>query len=466
MHNTPNILIIDDEPLIRISISDALKIEGYNIQSVESGGEGLEAVKNNAYDVVITDLKLPGVDGLHILKGCKQYSPRTKILMITAYATVETAVEAMRQGAYDYITKPFSMDELILVVKRLIELRDLEDENIYLKEKIGDRYDFSGIIAKSAKMRDIFEKIKVVAQSDTTVLISGESGTGKELVANAIHYNSLRKDEAFVKVSCAALPETLLEAELFGHEKGAFTGAIKQKKGRFELAHKGTLFLDEIGEVSPSVQVKLLRALQEREFERLGGTETINVDVRIICATQRDLKKEAQKGRFREDLYYRLNVVPIHLPALRERKEDILILVDHFLDYYTKQANKPIKNLSLEVRELLLKYDFPGNVRELENSIERAVTLCRDGEIQPWDLPEDICSCCDAGFKVANRLHYSETLTNAIGVFEKQYIVRVIEEAKGNKTLAAKILGISRKTLWEKCKQYGMIKDKEDIPTA
>lgn len=466
MHNMPNILIIDDEPLIRLSISDALKIEGYNIQSAESGGEGLEAIKKSAYDVIITDLKLPEVDGLQILKACKQYSPRAKILMITAYATVETAVEAMKQGAYDYITKPFSMDELILVVKHLIELRDLEDENIYLKEKIGDRYDFSSIIAKSAKMRDIFEKIKVVSQSDATVLISGESGTGKELIANAIHYNSLRKDEAFVKVSCAALPETLLEAELFGHEKGAFTGAIKQKKGRFELAHKGTLFLDEIGEISPTMQVKLLRVLQEREFERLGGTETINVDVRIICATQRDLKKEAQKGRFREDLYYRLNVVPIHLPPLRERKEDILILVDHFLDYYAKQANKPIKSLSLEVRELLLKYDFPGNVRELENSIERAVTLCRDGEIQPWDLPEDICSCCDAGFKVANRLHFSEPLTDAMSVFEKQYISRVIEEAKGNKTLAARILGISRKTLWEKCKQYGMMKDKEDIPTA
>lgn len=461
MHNKPNILIIDDEPLMRLSISDALKAEGYNIASAESGGEGLNAIKDNAYDVVITDLKLPEVDGLQILKGCRQFSPATKILMITAHGSVETAVEAMKLGAYDYITKPFSMDELILVVKRLIQLRDLEDENIYLKGRIEDKYDFSGIIAKSPAMRDIFEKIKVVAQSDTNVLITGESGTGKELVANAIHYNSPRKDEAFIKVSCAALPETLLEAELFGHEKGAFTGALKQKKGRFELAHKGTLFLDEIGEVSPSVQVKLLRVLQERELERLGGIETINVDVRIICATQRDLKKEAQKGNFREDLYYRLNVVPIHLPSLRERKEDILLLVEHFLDIYSKQMNKPIKNLSLEVRELLLKYDFPGNVRELENAVERGVTLCRDGEIQPWDLPEDICSCCDAGFKVANRLHFSEPLTNAMSVFEKQYIARVIEEAGGNKTLAAKMLGISRKTLWEKCKAYSMVKEKE-----
>ncbi|MBI5180875.1 MAG: sigma-54-dependent Fis family transcriptional regulator [Nitrospirae bacterium] len=461
MNKIPNILIIDDEPLMRLSISDALQAEGYNIASVESGGEGLKAIKDNAYDIVITDLKLPEVDGMQILKGCRHYSPMTKILMITAYGSVETAVEAMRQGAYDYITKPFSMDEMIIIIKRLIRLRNLEDENIYLKEKIEDKYNFNGIIGKSDRMKEVFEKIKVVAQSDTTVLITGESGTGKELVANAIHYNSPRKDEAFIKVSCAALPETLLEAELFGHEKGAFTGALKQKKGRFELAHKGTLFLDEIGEVSQTVQVKLLRVLQEREFERVGGTETINVDVRIICATQRDLKKEAQKGNFREDLYYRLNVVPICLPSLRERKEDILLLTEHFLDAYSKQMNRPIKNLSLEVRELLLKYDFPGNVRELENAIERGVTLCRDGEIQPWDLPEDICSCCDAGFKVANRLHYSEPLSSALSVFEKQYITRVVEEAGGNKTLAAKMLGISRKTLWEKCKVYGLVKGKD-----
>ncbi len=461
MYRTPNILIIDDEPLMRISISDALKAEGYNITSIESGSDGLKAIMDNFYDVVITDIRLPEVDGLQILKKCRQASPKTKILMITAYGSVETAVEAMRQGAYDYITKPFSMDELIIIVKRLIRLRDLEDENIYLKEKIEDKYNFNGIIGKSDKMKDVFEKVKVVAQSDTTVLITGESGTGKELVANAIHYNSPRKDEAVIKVSCAALPETLLEAELFGHEKGAFTGALKQKKGRFELAHKGTLFLDEIGEISPTVQVKLLRVLQEREFERVGGTETISVDVRIICATQRDLKKEAQKGSFREDLYYRLNVVPVFLPPLRERKEDILLLVEHFLDTYSKQMNKSIKNLSLEVRELLLKYDFPGNVRELENAIERGVTLCRDGEIQPWDLPEDICSCCDAGFKVANRLHYSEPLSSALSVFEKQYVSRVIEEAGGNKTLAARMLGISRKTLWEKCKAYGLVKEKE-----
>ena len=461
MHKIPNILIIDDEPLMRISISDALKSEGYNTLSAASGSEGLKAVRDNYYDVVITDLKLPEVDGLQILKACRQFSPGTKVLMITAYASVETAVEAMKQGAYDYITKPFSMDELILTVKRLIEIKDIEDENVYLKEKIEEKYDFSGIIGRSEKMQDVFEKIKIIAPTDTTVLINGESGTGKELVANAIHYNSPRKNEAFIKVSCAALPETLLEAELFGHEKGAFTGALKQKKGRFELAHKGTLFLDEIGEITHAVQVKLLRVLQEQEFERLGGTSTISIDVRIICATQRDLKKEVQKGSFREDLYYRLNVVPIPLPPLRERKEDILLLAEHFLNIYSRQMNRPVKNLSLDARELLLKYDFPGNVRELENAMKRGITLCRDREIQPWDLPEDICNLCAEGLKVGDRLNYSEPLPTAISLFEKQYISKVLEEAKGNKTLASKMLGISRKTLWEKCKLYGLMKKEE-----
>ncbi|MBI5746506.1 MAG: sigma-54-dependent Fis family transcriptional regulator [Nitrospirae bacterium] len=461
MHKIPEILIIDDEPLMRISISDALKSEGYNTLSAASGSDGLKAVKDNSYDVVITDLKLPEVDGLQILKACRQFSPGTKVLMITAYASVETAVEAMKQGAYDYITKPFSMDELILTVRRLIEIKDIEDENVYLKEKIEEKYDFSGIIGRSEKMQDVFEKIKIIAPTDTTVLINGESGTGKELVANAIHYNSPRKDEAFIKVSCAALPETLLEAELFGHEKGAFTGALKQKKGRFELAHKGTLFLDEIGEITQAVQVKLLRVLQEQEFERLGGTSTISIDVRIICATQRDLKKEVQKGTFREDLYYRLNVVPVPLPPLRERKEDVLLLAEHFLNIYSRQMNRQGKNLSLDAREFLLKYDFPGNVRELENAIKRALTLCRDKEIQPWDLPEDICNICREGIKIGDKINYSEPLTTVLPLFEKQYISQVLKETKGNKTLASKMLGISRKTLWEKCKLYGLMKKEE-----
>lgn len=456
MHNVPNILIIDDEPLMRISISDALREEGYNIHSAASGSEGLMAIRGNVYDVIITDLRLPEVDGLQILKACKQVTPKSKILMITAYGSVETAVEAMKEGAYDYVTKPFSMDELIILVSRMIALRELEDENIYLKEKIEEKYDFSGIVGRSENMIEVFEKIKIVAPTDTTVLITGESGTGKELVASALHYNSMRKNEAFIKVSCAALPETLLEAELFGHEKGAFTGAIKQKKGRFELAHKGTLFLDEIGEITPSVQVKLLRVLQEREFERLGGTETIEVDVRIICATQRDLKKEVLKGRFREDLYYRLNVVPLFMPPLRARKEDILLLADHFLKIFTEQMKKSVKELSVEVKELLMIHSYPGNVRELENAIKRAITLCRDGMIQPRDLPEEICRWCNEGVDGMDHIQYSAPLSNAVSLFEKKYIMKVLEETKGSKTLASKLLGISRKTLWEKCKAYGM----------
>lgn len=462
MHNVPNILIIDDEPLMRISITDALREEGYNIHSAASGSEGLVAIRGNAYDVIITDLRLPEVDGMQILKTCKQVTPKSKILMITAYGSVETAVEAMKEGAYDYVTKPFSMDELIILVSRMIALRELEDENIYLKEKIEEKYDFSGIVGRSEKMLEVFEKIRIVAPTDTTVLITGESGTGKELVASALHYNSMRKGEAFIKVSCAALPETLLEAELFGHEKGAFTGAIKQKKGRFELAHKGTLFLDEIGEITPPVQVKLLRVLQEREFERLGGTETIEVDVRIICATQRDLKKEVQKGRFREDLYYRLNVVPLFMPPLRARKEDILLLADHFLKIFTGQMKKPVKELSVEVKELLMIHSYPGNVRELENAIKRAITLCRDGIIQPRDLPEEICRWSNEGVDVMDHIQYSEPLSNAVSLFEKKYIMKVLEETKGSKTLAAKLLGISRKTLWEKCKAFDMERGQDE----
>ena len=455
---TSNILIIDDEPLMRISISDALRDEGYETVDTDSGRAGLDLLRERSFDVIITDLRLPEVDGLHVLKACKQFLPKSKVILITAYGSVETAVEAMKQGAYDYITKPFSMDELILMVKKLIQLRNLEDENIYLKEKIEDRYDFSGIIGKSDKMKEVFEKIKIVAQTDTTVLITGESGTGKELVANAIHYNSMRKNNPFVKVSCAALPETLLEAELFGHEKGAFTGALRQKKGRFELAHTGTLFLDEIGEITPGVQVKLLRVLQERKFERVGGIETIGVDVRIICATQRDLKKEVQKGTFREDLYYRLNVVPVYLPSLKERREDVLLLAEHFLERLSTRLNKPIRRLSIETKELLLKYNFPGNVRELENAIERAVTLGMDEEINPWNLPEDIYGGNNELLLHPIHTVGHENLSKAIEEFERQYILKILEETRGNKSLAAKVLGISRKTLWEKCKNYGIVK--------
>ncbi|MBI5588175.1 MAG: sigma-54-dependent Fis family transcriptional regulator [Deltaproteobacteria bacterium] len=443
---------------MRISISDALKEDGCSVTETDSGRAGVNLMKEAPYDIVITDLRLPDIDGIEILKSCKRLSQETMVILITAYGSVDTAVEAMKYGAYDYITKPFSMDELLLMVKRLIRVKDLEEENLMLKEQVEGRYNFSGIIGKSEKMKEIFDKVTTVAQTDSTILLLGESGTGKELIANAIHFNSNRKNEPFVKVSCAALPETLLEAELFGYEKGAFTGAVKQKKGRFELANKGTLFLDEIGELSPAIQVKLLRVLQEREYDRLGGTETLSADVRIVCATQRDLKKEVQKGAFREDLYYRLNVVPITLPPLRDRKGDVMLLANHFLKYFAAQHKKSIKGFSVDAMELLLKYPFPGNVRELENTLERAVVLGKGEEIHPWDLAEDINNLSDC-LKVIENIRSYENLSKAIKDFERQYITKVLEETKGNKGLAAKLLGVSRKTLWEKCKLLEIMKD-------
>src|SRR5437588_5007416 len=338
----PRILIIDDEPLMRISISDALKAEGCQVKVAGTGPEGVDLIKKEPLDIVLTDLRLPGFDGLHNLQTCKEVSSRIGVVVITAHGSVETAVEAMKIGAYDYITKPFSMDELLLIVKRLVKMLELEDENRSLREELEGRFSFKGMLGKNDKMREVLEKIKLVAPTDSTILIIGESGTGKEVVANAIHHNSSRREGPFIRVSCAALPESLLETELFGHEKGAFTGALRQRKGRFELAHHGTLFLDEIGEISQVVQVKLLRVLQERQFERVGGTSTIEVDVRLVCATQRDLKKEVQAGRFREDLYYRLSVVPVMLPPLRERKEDVLLLANHFLEKFsTRMSKKP-----------------------------------------------------------------------------------------------------------------------------
>lgn len=447
------ILIIDDEPLMRMSISDALKEDGHEVSETGLGKDGMELARDNGFDVIITDLRLPDTGGLEVLKHCKRYSPDTMVILITAFGSVDTAVSAMRIGAYDYITKPFSMDELLLMVRRAARIKNLEQENELLKEQMEGKYNFDGIISKSGKLREVLENVKFVAKTDSTVLIMGESGTGKELIANAIHYNSNRKAGPFVKMSCAALPETLLEAELFGYEKGAFTGAVKQKKGKFELADKGTIFLDEIGEVSPAVQVKLLRVLQEKEFDRLGGTETITSDVRIICATQRDLKAEVQKSQFREDLYYRLNVVPITIPPLRERPEDILLLLNHFLRYFTEHYKKPASGFSVEAREILFKHRWPGNVRELENMVERAVVMARSEEIQPWDLPDEVRGLSADAFRGQVKCGdgYGH-LSKAIKDFEKNYILKVLEETKGNKGLAAKMLGVSRKTLWEKCK--------------
>src|SRR4030043_198852 len=359
----------------------------------------------------------------------------------------------LKEGASDYLTKPFSMDELLLIIKRLLRMKQLEEENLSLKKRVEERYGLEGLVGKSPQMLKIYDLIETVAQTDTTVLVNGENGTGKELVANVIHLQSPRKNGPFIKVNCAALPETLLETELFGHEKGAFTGAIRQRKGRFELANGGTLFLDEGGEISPTVQVKLLRVLQERQFERVGGNETIFSDVRLICATQRDLKEEIRKGTFRADLYYRLNVVPITLPSLRERREDILLLAEHFVDKFSKKMGKEIAGLSEDAKALLLRYPFPGNIRELENMLERAIALIKGNTIQPEDLPDEVCGQPSSIQDVCKGIRGSKPLASATKLFEKEYIQSVLEKTKGKKGQAADTLGISRKTLWEKIKE-------------
>lgn len=447
------ILVIDDEPLMRMAIQDTLETEGFQIGVAETGQKGLDLFRKNPSDILITDLKLPDMDGLQILKEVKRINPETQVILITAYGSIDSAVTAMKEGASDYLTKSFSMDELLLVIQRILRIKRLEEENIRLKEKVKERFGLEGLVGKSPQMQRIYDLIEMVSQTDTTVLIQGESGTGKEMVANAIHLKSLRKNGPFIKINCSALPETLLETELFGHEKGAFTGAFRQRKGRFELAHEGTLFLDEIGEISPAVQVKLLRVLQERQFERVGGDETISINVRLICATQKDLKEEIQKGSFREDLYYRLNVVPIHLPPLRERREDILLLADHFINKFSKKMGKEVSGISEEAKNILFKYPFPGNIRELENIVERAIALLKGKVIQVEDLPEEILGQGHMVHEICKKIQGTKPLASAVNLFEKEYIQYVLERVKGKRGKAAEILRISRKTLWEKIKE-------------
>lgn len=453
MRNSIKILVIDDEPLMRITIQDALISEGYEVMIAETGKEGMNLFRNHQIDILITDLKLPDKDGIEILKEAKASNFEVSVIVITAYGSIGSAVTAMKEGASDYLTKPFSMDELLLIINRLIRIRRLEEENLLLRKKVEERYGLEGLVGKSPQMQKIYDLIETVSQTNTTVLINGESGTGKELVANAIHLQSPRKNSPFIKVNCAALPESLLESELFGHERGAFTGALRQRKGRFEIADGGTLFLDEVGDITPAVQVKLLRVIQERQFERVGGDGTLSVDVRLICATQKDLKEEVGKGNFREDLYYRLNVVPIVLPPLRERREDILLLTDHFIEKFSKKIGKEIKGLSEEARSHLLKYPFPGNIRELENMIERAIALIKGRVIQVEDLPEEVCGHPSTINEICEKIRGTRPLASATKLFEKEYIQSVLEKTKGKKGQAAEILGISRKTLWEKIKE-------------
>ena len=390
MDEKPKILVVDDEESHRIMLRAVLKEEGYRVTEAADGTDAVKAVEKEAFDLILMDIRMTNMDGIEALTEIRKISPLVPVLIMTAYASVKTAVEALKAGAFDYLTKPLDIEELKILIEKGLEHYHLRTENLALKERLGDRFDFSRIIGRSGKMNTLLETLAMVAPSDATVLIMGESGTGKEVVANAIHHNSPRAGQPFIKVSCAALPETLLESELFGHEKGAFTGAVSRREGRFQLAHRGTIFLDEVGEMSPALQTKLLRVLQEKEFEPLGSTRTVKVDIRVIAATNKDLTKEVKEGRFREDLYYRLNVVPITMPPLRERKEDIPPLADHFLAVYREKNRKPLKGISGKALDLLVRYDWPGNIRELENCIERAVIMAREEMITPADFPPQI----------------------------------------------------------------------------
>lgn len=433
------ILVVDDEEKIRQALSTLLTKEGYVVTTAENGQEALEKPIKD-FDLIITDLKMPHIDGLELLKRVKKISPDVIVVMITAFGTLQTAVEAMKQGAYDYITKPFELSEIKTVISKALQVH----------KEIKKEARFDEIIGKSQKIKEVQELIQQVAKTNTTVLIRGETGTGKELVAKAIHRLSDRHNKPFIAVNCVALPETLLESELFGHEKGAFTDAISQRLGRFELAHTGTIFLDEIGEISLAMQAKLLRVLQEREFERVGGTKTIKVDVRVIAATNRDLEKAVKEEKYREELYYRLNVVPIYLPPLRERKEDIPLLLEHFLNIFNLRANKNIVEITKDAQELLISYDWPGNIRELENVVERMVVLAKSDKIDVSDIPDNIIKARE------KRLSFKESVYQAKAKLERELLSKVLQEVDGNRTKAAKILGVDRKTLHKKIKEYNL----------
>ncbi|MFA4911794.1 MAG: sigma-54 dependent transcriptional regulator [Desulfobacteria bacterium] len=444
------VLLIDDEPILLVTVSDALAKAGYTVEMAENGQKGLMMFQEGSFDIVLLDMVMPDISGMDILREMKGLYPQTIVVMITAHGTIEKAVEAMKLGVHDFIAKPFSLDELILKLQNISSFQCLKEENVYLRQQLEKKYHFGNLIGKSHKMQEIYELIKTVSQTDSTVLIQGESGTGKELVANAIHFNSRRKNDPFIKVSCAALSETILESELFGHEKGAFTGAIQRKLGRFELANKGTLFLDEIGDISPTVQVKLLRVLQEREFERVGGTKTVHVDVRIISATKYDMD-EIKTERLREDLYYRLNTITIQLPCLLERKEDIPLLAKYFFNEFRGRTSKSILGFTEGALDLLEQYEWPGNVRELKNVVERAVAICRTEKLQIADLPQEIRE-----IRLKKKLiqHEIETLNNVLKAVEKEYLQKILRITQGRKAEAADLLGISRKTLWEKIKEH------------
>ncbi len=453
-----NILVVDDEPLVRRSLSEFLTMEGYSVTSASNGKEALAQLKDSVPDIVVTDIKMPEMDGVTLLRRLKKDFPQISVIVMTGYGSIENAVETMKDGAFDYITKPIIDNEIKIVLERLVKQQSLVEENVKLKEQVAahDRAKFLDITGKDEKMQKVYTLIEAISSTRATVLIHGESGTGKHLIAHAIHdCNESERGKPFVEVSCGALTETLLESELFGHVKGAFTGAIKDKVGRFELADGGTIFLDEVDACSPALQVKLLRVLQEGEYERVGESNTLKVDVRVIAATNQDLQKLITEGKFRKDLYYRLNIINIEIPPLRERKGDIPLLVNDFIVKHAKRVSKKVDSIAPKAVTALMAYDWPGNIRELENVIERAVILTKGPVIIPEDLPDVVHN--HNGKEVADD-HYR--LKDAMKSPEKEIIVRALDSVDWNRNEAATVLGINRTTLYKKMVKYGLLKSK------
>ncbi|MFA6217021.1 MAG: sigma-54 dependent transcriptional regulator [Candidatus Omnitrophota bacterium] len=459
LNKNGHILVVDDEPLVRGSLTELLTLSGYTVSAANNGKEAIDFLKNYTVDLVISDIKMPEIDGTQLLKQIKKDHADTPVIMITGYGSIENAVEAVKEGAYDYITKPIVDSEIKLVIERLLKDRQLHEENIKLKEQlsISQRTRFHNIVGKDEKMQKIYSLIEAIAKTRATILIQGESGTGKRMIAHAIHkYNEVEREKPFVEVSCGALTETLLEGELFGHVKGAFTGAIRDRIGRFELADGGTIFLDEIDAFSPALQVKLLRVLQEGEFERVGDTKTLKVDVRVIAATNQNLQDLISKGTFRMDLYYRLNIIAIDLPPLRERRNDIPLLAEDFILKHSQHINKKIEGLSDEALSILKSYQWPGNVRELENVIERAIILSQGPVITREDLPEYLHKLGNTNLLTSEENYLK--LREALKSPEKDLIVKALESVNWSRNDAASVLGINRTTLYKKMCKYGLLK--------
>jgi two-component system, NtrC family, response regulator PilR len=450
------LLIVEDEPDLRQIFVDILTADGYDISTAHDGEMAIQMLSENTYDLSLIDLYLPKVDGFQVLAHLQRVSSSTSAIVMTGHASIESAVEAMKQGAADYLTKPVAYDQLRIVVKKALDVRRLQQENRLLRHQLKTKYRFENLIGTSPAMQQVFELIEKVADAESTVLILGESGTGKELVARAIHFNSHRAEKPLVPVNCGAIPEGLLESELFGHERGAFTGAARTRIGRFELAHGGTIFLDEVGDMSPALQVKLLRVLQEQNFERVGGSKIVRVDVRIIAATNRNLDDAVVHGEFREDLYYRLSVIPLNLPPVRERKEDIPLLLQHFVDQFNRLRDRKLQGFSPRVLQMLTNYHWPGNVRELENLVDRVVVLKGQGIVEPEDLPEKMRAAWTPTPAVTVRDLPGEgfCLDVAVREFERELIARALQKADGVKNKAAQLLGIKRTTLIEKLKRH------------